>query len=79
LEYNVEPGRRQRLARKGAAMSRGTIEIAELDGGLVNLGSEQLEELDLRVEGRLLRAEDEGWNDAVLVWSTQNYPHQRVG
>jgi len=45
------------------------IHIAGLEGGLVNLTSDQLDELDSRVEGPLLRVGDEGWNDAVLTWN----------
>jgi FAD/FMN-containing dehydrogenase len=45
------------------------IDVAGLDGGLVTLASEQLGDLDARVEGPLLRAGDEGWDDAVLVWN----------
>jgi len=47
----------------------GTIELAGLDGGHHTLTSEQLEELDLRVQGRLLVAGDQGWNDAVAIWN----------
>jgi FAD/FMN-containing dehydrogenase len=47
----------------------GTIETAGLDGGPVSLASKQLEELDSRVQGRLLRPGDQGWNDAVAIWN----------
>jgi FAD/FMN-containing dehydrogenase len=47
----------------------GTIDTAGLDGGPVNLTSEQLEDLDSRVQGRLLRPGDQGWNDAVSIWN----------
>ncbi len=50
-------------------MTTSTIEIAGLEDGLVNLGPDQLDGLDSRVEGRLLRAGEEGWDDAVLVWN----------
>jgi hypothetical protein len=50
-------------------MARGTIEIAGLEGGGVKLTSEQLDELDSRVQGRLLVAGDQGWNDAVAIWN----------
>ena len=33
------------------------------------LTSGRLDELDSRVEGRVLRAGDGGWDDAVLVWN----------
>jgi FAD/FMN-containing dehydrogenase len=44
-------------------------DMAGLEGGRVNLTREQLDELESRVEGSLLRAGDEGWDDAVLVWN----------
>jgi FAD/FMN-containing dehydrogenase len=47
----------------------GTIELAGLDGGHHTLTSEQLEDLDSRVQGRLLVARDQGWNDAVSIWN----------
>jgi FAD/FMN-containing dehydrogenase len=47
----------------------GTIETAGLDGGPVKLTTEQLEELGSRVQGRLLRPGDQGWNDAVAIWN----------
>ena len=46
-----------------------TIEIAGRDGGLVGLSSKQLEALESRVESRLLRAGDAGWDDAVRIWN----------
>ena len=47
----------------------GTIELAGLDGGRHALTFEQLEELGSRVQGRLLVAGDQGWNDAVSIWN----------
>jgi FAD/FMN-containing dehydrogenase len=47
----------------------GTIELAGLDGGPVSLTSAQLDELDSRVQGRLLRPGDQGWNEAVAIWN----------
>lgn len=47
----------------------GTIDIALLRGGRVNLAPEQLDLLDSPLTGQLLRAGDEGWGDAVLVWN----------
>jgi FAD/FMN-containing dehydrogenase len=47
----------------------GTIELAGLDGGHHMLTSEQLEALDSRVQGRLLRAGDQGWDEAVSIWN----------
>jgi hypothetical protein len=43
--------------------------IAGLDGGHVRISSEQLEQLGARIDGRILCAGDEGWDDAVLVWN----------
>ena len=43
--------------------------VAGLEGGRVILTSEQLEDLDSRIEGRLLRPGDHGWNDAVAIWN----------
>jgi FAD/FMN-containing dehydrogenase len=50
-------------------MNATTIEIAGVDRGLVQLSSMQLEGLQSRVEGRLLRAGDAGWDDAVRIWN----------
>ena len=50
-------------------MTTGTIETAGLDGGPVSLAAEQLDDLDSRVQGRLLRPGDQGWNDAVSIWN----------
>jgi FAD/FMN-containing dehydrogenase len=50
-------------------MTTDTIEIAGLKGGPVSLSSTQLDELDSRVQGRLLRAGDQGWNEAVAIWN----------
>jgi FAD/FMN-containing dehydrogenase len=50
-------------------MTMTSIDIAGLDGGHVNLTSEQLGDLDSQVAGRLLRAGDEGWDDALLIWN----------
>jgi hypothetical protein len=44
-------------------------DIAGLDGGRVSLTPRRVDELEARVGGSLLRAGDEGWNDAVLVWN----------
>jgi FAD/FMN-containing dehydrogenase len=45
------------------------IELAGLDGGPVSLATKQLDDLDSRVQGRLLVAGDQGWNDAVAIWN----------
>jgi FAD/FMN-containing dehydrogenase len=50
-------------------MTTGTIDTAGLDGGPVGLASEQLDDLDTRVQGRLLRPGDQGWNEAVAIWN----------
>jgi FAD/FMN-containing dehydrogenase len=44
-------------------------DIAGLEGGRVGLTSAQLGDLGSRVEGPLLGAGDEGWDEAVLVWN----------
>jgi FAD/FMN-containing dehydrogenase len=54
---------------EGRRMKGSGIDIAGLDGGLVRLTSGQLDELDSRVAGSLLRAGDPGWEDAVRVWN----------
>jgi FAD/FMN-containing dehydrogenase len=43
--------------------------IAGLEGGRVKLTSEELGDLDSRIDGSLLCAGDEGWDEAVLVWN----------
>ncbi|KAB1139583.1 FAD-binding oxidoreductase [Streptomyces luteolifulvus] len=45
------------------------FEVAGLGGGHVGLTSAQIEQLSTRIEGPLLTAGDEGWDDAVLVWN----------
>ena len=46
-----------------------TLDIAGLDGGPVSLATRQLDELASRVQGRLLVAGDQGWNEAVAIWN----------
>ena len=46
-----------------------TIDIAGLDGGPVSLATKEVDELGSRVQGRLLRPGDQGWNDAVAIWN----------
>ena len=53
----------------GRPMTAGAIDVAGLDGGLVTLTPEQVDELDSRVEHPALRAGDAGWDEAVLVWN----------
>jgi FAD/FMN-containing dehydrogenase len=50
-------------------MTSYAIDNAGLDSGLVTLMPEQLDDLDSQVEGRLLRAGDQGWDEAVLLWN----------
>jgi FAD binding domain-containing protein len=50
-------------------MTTTSIDLAGLDGGLVTLTPEQLDDLDSQVAGRLLRAGDDGWDDALLIWN----------
>jgi FAD/FMN-containing dehydrogenase len=50
-------------------MSTITDDIAGLEGGSITLTSPDLDGLEARVEGALLRAGDAGWDDAVLVWN----------
>jgi FAD/FMN-containing dehydrogenase len=50
-------------------MTTGTIDTAGLDGGPVSLATKQLDDLDTRVQGRLLRPGDQGWNEAVAIWN----------
>ena len=44
-------------------------DIAGLEGGYVRLTAKQLADLEARVEGPLLRAGGDGWDQAVLVWN----------
>jgi hypothetical protein len=48
-------------------MSMATIEMVSLEGSGTKLTSQQLDDLDSRVEGSLLRPGKEDWDDAVLV------------
>jgi FAD/FMN-containing dehydrogenase len=45
------------------------LRVAGLEGGLVNLASEELDDLASRITGSLLVAGDEGWDAAVLIWN----------
>ena len=57
-------------ARADGERTKGrTIEVAGLDGDLVRLTSEQLDELDSQIERPLLRRGEAGWEEAVLVWN----------
>ena len=50
-------------------MTTTAIVIAARDGGWVDLVPARLDELTARIEGRVLRPGEEGWDDAVLVWN----------
>lgn len=50
-------------------MTTRTFEVAGVDGGMVGLTSDQVERFSTALEGRLLVAGDEGWDEAVLVWN----------
>ena len=43
--------------------------VAGLEGERVRLPSDQLRELESKLEGSMLCAGDEGWDEAVLVWN----------
>jgi FAD/FMN-containing dehydrogenase len=64
-----QPAIRRCGRTKGRHVKASTIDVSGLAGGLVRLTSEQLDELDSRAECPVLRAGDEGWADAVLVWN----------
>jgi FAD/FMN-containing dehydrogenase len=50
-------------------MAATDLQVAGLEGGQVSLTSEHLEDLDSRIDGRLLHPGDQGWNDAVSIWN----------
>ncbi|MCX2181176.1 FAD-binding oxidoreductase [Streptomyces sp. SKN60] len=50
-------------------MSTSTFEITGLDGGRVGLTSAQIQQLGTRLDGPVLIAGDEGWDEAVLLWN----------
>ena len=45
------------------------IALAGLDGGYVEVTPQQLGDLESRAAGRLIRAGEEGWDKAVLLWN----------
>src|SRR5262245_46021050 len=51
------------------SMTTSTLDVATLDGTAVHLMQTQLDDLEARLEGSLLHADDDGWSDAVLVWN----------
>ena len=50
-------------------MSIETVDVAGIEGGLVNLTVEDLQALADRMGSPLLRPGDEGWDAAVLIWN----------
>ncbi len=50
-------------------MSTTMTGLTGLDGERVSLSADQLDELEARVDGRLLRNGDKGWDEAVLLWN----------
>ena len=50
-------------------MNMSAIDIAGLEAGHVNLTPKQIDDLETRLDGPLLRPGDEGWDDAVLMWN----------
>jgi FAD/FMN-containing dehydrogenase len=48
---------------------RAGLSLAGIEGEVVRLTSDQLEDLDSRLHGSLLTAGDTGWDEAVLVWN----------
>jgi len=50
-------------------MTTTIVDIAGSDGGRVGLTAAQLYQLESRIDGRLLRPGDEGWDDAVRLWN----------
>lgn len=50
-------------------MSMRTFHVAGLEGGRVGLTSAQLEQLSSQIDGPLLTAGDDGWDDAILIWN----------
>jgi FAD/FMN-containing dehydrogenase len=59
----------QRHAQVTGTVTARTIDIAGLDGGLVRLTGDHLDQLESQVERPLLRPVDPGWDDAVRVWN----------
>jgi hypothetical protein len=50
-------------------MSAIGFDVAGLDGGHASATSEQLTELESRIDGRMLCAGDDGWDEAVVIWN----------
>lgn len=45
------------------------IDISGLEGGTINLALAKLDDLSSKFMGPILRAGDEGWDDAILIWN----------
>lgn len=45
------------------------LEVVTRDGETTHLGSRDLQDLDARTSGPLLRMGDDGWDDALLIWN----------
>src|ERR687895_1408205 len=52
----------------GRRTKASTIDVAGLDGGLVRLTAEQLDELDRRGGGAVAPAGGAGWGEGGVVW-----------
>lgn len=50
-------------------MTATVIDVAGRDGGRVSMDPGHLEDLRTRIQGRVLRPGDEGWDGAVLIWN----------
>ena len=50
-------------------MNMSAINIAGLEARRVDLTPKQIDDLETRLDGPLLRPGDEGWDDAVLMWN----------
>ncbi len=55
--------------RKSYAGSTRSIEVAKREGGSLALTPRQIDALAARIEGRLVRPAEAGWDEAVLVWN----------
>ncbi len=56
-------------ALRTATRSVAGVEVARLDGGERHVTATQLTELGARIDGRLLRAGDTGWDEAITIWN----------
>jgi FAD/FMN-containing dehydrogenase len=69
MTEHIHSSARRHGRADGQRRKTGTIDVAGLDGRLVMLAPEQLNELVSRVDSPVLRAGDPGWDGAVLVWN----------